>query len=102
MDRPGGTVLEVRKRGRRRAGHSTSVRYPVRARQSGANVFWTRAAILVCCSATAVVWQCEVVSALRTGKIPIGEDSWPLRASQHPVWFWVSVASLQGLAVMIF
>src|SRR4051812_5820499 len=28
MDRPGITVLVVRKRGRRRAGHSTSVRYP--------------------------------------------------------------------------
>jgi hypothetical protein len=28
MDRPGGTVLVNRKRGRCRAGHSTSVRYP--------------------------------------------------------------------------
>jgi hypothetical protein len=27
MDRPGGTVLVIRKRGRRRAGHSTSIRY---------------------------------------------------------------------------
>src|SRR5215204_313943 len=27
MDRPGGTVLLNRKRGRRRAGHSTSIRY---------------------------------------------------------------------------
>ncbi len=28
MDRPGETVLVIRKRGRRRAGHSTSIRYP--------------------------------------------------------------------------
>src|SRR5436305_429000 len=30
MDRPGGTVPVARKRGRRRAGHSTSVRYTAR------------------------------------------------------------------------
>jgi hypothetical protein len=30
MDRPGGTVLEVWKHGRCRAGHSTLIRYPAR------------------------------------------------------------------------
>src|SRR5687767_463766 len=33
MDRPGGTVLKFRKRGRCRAGHSTSVRYLPMARR---------------------------------------------------------------------
>ena len=34
MDRPGGTVIVVRERGRRRAGHSTLVRYVLMAEQA--------------------------------------------------------------------
>jgi hypothetical protein len=71
-------------------------------RRFGTSGRWTRAAILMFCSASAAVWECIVVDALRTRLIRVGEDNYPMRASEHPFWFWGLVTLLQGLAPLIF
>jgi hypothetical protein len=46
MDRPGGTVSLIRKRGRCRAGHSTALRYPARTHDAFQQIWADRSSRL--------------------------------------------------------